>query len=192
VAQRQPGRGVPLKDHRSSGPEKFGDYREGASALDVERGAVGEIRKDPFQTDTCIGQWFYWEGFEYKPAKEVVHRLLDIVSKNGNLLLSIPLLPDGTLDSREESILEDFTAWTAIHGAGVFGSRHGKPRGRGPTYVPTGQMSERDMKPFTADDVRFTTQGDKPYCYCLGWPDGDVRIRSLGRNSATGRGRLST
>ena len=158
----------------------------------MERGAVGEIRKDPFQTDTCIGQWFYWEGFEYKPAKEVVHRLLDIVSKNGNLLLSIPLLPDGTLDSREESILEDFTAWTAIHGAGVFGSRHGKPRGRGPTYVPTGQMSERDMKPFTADDVRFTTQGDKPYCYCLGWPDGDVRIRSLGRNSATGRGRLST
>jgi alpha-L-fucosidase len=74
----------------------------------------------------------------------------------------------------------------------VFSGRGMENLGEGPTYVPTGQMSERDMKPFTADDVRFTTQGDKPYCYSLGWPDGDVRIRSLGRNSATGRGRLST
>ena len=152
----------------------------------MERAAVGEIRKDPFQTDTCIGQWFYWEGFDYKPAREVVHRLLDIVSKNGNLLLSTPLLPDGTLDSREESILEDFTGWIAIHGECIFGSRPWRTYGEGPTNVPTGQMSERDMKPFTAEDMRFTPQGDKLYCYCLGWPEGDVRIRSLGRNAAHG------
>ena len=175
-----------LKDHRAAGPEKFGEYREGASVLDVERGVVGDIRKDPFQTDTCIGQWFYWEGFDYKTPREIAHRFVDIVSKNGNMVLSIPQLPDGTIDSREESILDDFTAWTAIHGEAIFGSRPWKIFGEGPTKVPTGQMSERTMKPFTAEDLRFTTQGDKLYCFCLGWPEGDVRIKSLGRNSETG------
>ena len=68
-----------------------------------------------------------------------------IVGKNGNLLLSIPLLPDGTLDSREESILEDFTAWIAIHGEGIFGSRPWRTYGEDPTYAPAGQMRERDM-----------------------------------------------
>jgi alpha-L-fucosidase len=173
-----------LKDHTAAGREKFGDYEEGATTLDVERGVVGEIRKDPFQTDTCIGQWFYWEGFDYKTPKDVVHRFVDIVSKNGNMLLSMPQLPDGTLDSREESILGDFTAWTAIHGSAIFGSRPWKIYGEGPTNVPTGQMSERNMKPFTPEDLRFTTQGDKLYCFCLGWPEKDVRIKSLGRNSA--------
>jgi alpha-L-fucosidase len=179
-----------LKNHTAEGHEKFGDYREGASALDVERGTVGEIRKEPFQSDTCIGQWFYWEGFDYKPAKEVVHRFVDIVSKNGNLLLSIPQLPDGTIDSREESILDDFTAWTAIHGIAIFGSRPWKVYGEGPTSMPTGQMSERKMQPFTAEDLRFTTQGDKLYCFCLGWPKGDLRIHSLGRNSPPTRRRI--
>jgi len=179
-----------LKDHTAAGPEKFGDYRDGASTLDVERGVVGEIRKDPFQSDTCIGQWFYWDGFEYKTAREVVHLFVDIVSKNGNMLLSIPQLPDGTLDGREESILEDFTAWTAIHGAGIFGSRPWKTYGEGPTDVPAGQMSERKRKPFTAEDKRFTMQGDKLYCFCLGWPEGDVRIQSLGRHSPVGQRRI--
>ena len=181
-----------LKDHSAAGREKYGEYREGASALDVERGVVGDIRQDPFQSDTCIGQWFYWEGFQYKTAKEVVHLFLDIVSKNGNLLLSIPLMPDGTLDSREESILDDFTAWTAIHGAAIFGSRPWKVYGEGPTAVPTGMMSEQNRKPFTGDDMRFTTQGDKLYCFCLGWPEGDVKIRSLGRGAPTGQRKIET
>ena len=179
-----------LKNHTAAGHEKFGDYEEGASVLDVERGSVGQIRKNPFQTDTCIGQWQYWEGFDYKKPIDVVHQFLDTVSKNGNMVLSIPQRPDGTIDSREESIVDDFTAWTAIHGVGIFDSRPWKVYGEGPTTVPTGDKSEQRRRPFTAQDWRFTTKGDKLYAYCLGWPEGDVLIKSLGRNTETGQRKI--
>jgi alpha-L-fucosidase len=179
-----------LKNHTREGREKFGDYEEGATALDVERGVTGQIRKDPFQTDTCIGQWFYWEGFDYKKPPEVVTRFVDIVSKNGNMVLSIPQLPDGTIDTREESILDEFTAWSAIHAPAIFGSRPWKVYGEGPTNVPTGQMSERTMKPFTAEDLRFTSQGEKLYAFCLGVPQKEIRIRALGRTSESGQRKI--
>jgi alpha-L-fucosidase len=164
-----------LKNH---GPH-IGDYQEGAATLDVERGVVAGIRSDPFQTDTCIGQWFYWDGFRYKTVQEVVHLFVDIVSKNGNLLLNFPLMPDGTLDSREESILEDFTAWTAIHGEAIFGSRPWKVFGEGPNMVSGGAFNERTMKPFTAEDLRFTTRPGKVYVFCLGRPEKEVLVRSF-------------
>lgn len=179
-----------LKNHTRAGREKFGDYEEGAAVLDVERGVLGEVRKDPYQTDTCIGQWFYWEGFDYKTPAQVAQRFVDIVSKNGTMLLSIPQLPDGTLDSREESILDQFTTWSAIHAPAIFGSRPWKIAGEGPTNVPTGSMNERRMRPFTAEDLRFTTQGDKLYCFCLGRPLTDVKIKSLGRTSEFGQRKI--
>lgn len=168
-----------LKNHTATSRD-FGDYEDGATALDVERGAVGGIRPDPWQSDTCIGQWYYWEGFQYKTPQQVVHFFVDVVSKNGNMLLNFPLLPDGTLDSKEELILEDFTAWTAIHGEAIFDSRPWKVYGEGPTAVPQGLFSERKMKPFTAEDVRFTAKGDKVFVFCLGWPERDIVIRALG------------
>ncbi|HWB86358.1 MAG TPA: alpha-L-fucosidase [Bryobacteraceae bacterium] len=169
---------------------KFGDYQPGATSLDVERGFVPKIQDEPFQTDTCIGQWFYWEGFDYKTPKYLAQRLVDIVSKNGNMVLSIPQLPDGTIDSREESIVDDFTAWSTIHAPGIFGSRPWKIFGEGPTSVPTGQKSERTMKPFTAEDLRFTTQGEKLYVFCLGVPESDVRIKALGKTAETGQRKI--
>ena len=178
-----------LKNH-TAGSDRFGAYREGAAALDVERGVVSQIRKDPFQTDTCIGQWFYWEGFKYKTAREVVHLFTDIVSKNGNMVLSIPQLPDGMIDSQEESIVDDFALWTAIHGEAIFGSRPWKAHGEGPAATPGGMFSERTMKPFTAADLRFTTKGDKLYVFCLGWPEKDVMVQSLGKKSELGRRKI--
>lgn len=105
--------------------------------------------------------------------------LVDVVSKNGTMLLSFPLMPDGTLDSREESILEDITRWMAINGEAIFATRPWKQHGEGPTVVPAGLMSERTRKPFTAEDIRFTTKNGRLFVFVMGRPPGDIDIRAL-------------
>lgn len=179
-----------LKNHLAT-TKLIGDYQEGASTLDVERGLVGDIRDEPFQTDTCIGNWYYWEGYDYKKPRDVVHMLIDVVSKNGCLLLNFPLMPDGTLDSRAESILEDITNWTGVNGEAIFASRPWKRYGEGPTAAPGGLFSERTMKPFTPADLRFTTKRGKLYLFCLGWPEQDINVRALGTSSGLWKERIS-
>ena len=109
----------------------FGKKLEAAQRLaiveDVERGLIDEIRPEPWQTDTCIGNWHYDRGLYekqgYKSAKEVVQRLADVVSKNGNLLLNIPVRGDGTIDEKEEAIVDEIAAWMARNGEAIFGTR---------------------------------------------------------------------
>ncbi|MGA2326837.1 MAG: alpha-L-fucosidase [Bryobacteraceae bacterium] len=168
-----------LKNHTAK-TKLFGEYQEGATLLDVERGVVGDIRGEPWQTCTCIGQWFYWEGFKYRRPRDVIHMLIDVVSKNGNLLLSFPQLPDGTLDTEEEGILEEITRWMAVNGEAIFATRPWKKYGEGPATIPGGILGERSMKPFTPADLRFTTKKDSLFVFCLGWPEGDIEVRSLG------------
>jgi alpha-L-fucosidase len=167
-----------LKNHTAK-TKTIGDYEEGAATLEVERGMVNQIHPTPWQTDTCIGQWFYFDGFPYKTPAQVVHQLVDIVSKNGNMLLNFPLLPDGTLDSKEEGILQEITDWMAIHGEGIFSTRPWKTFGEGPSAAATGILNERTMKPFTAADIRFTTKPGKLFVFCLGVPDSDIQIHSV-------------
>ncbi|MHB8969559.1 MAG: alpha-L-fucosidase [Pirellulaceae bacterium] len=100
-----------------------GEYVDGIGVQDVERGGLAEIKAEPWQTDTCIGDWFYKSGLTYKSAKHVIAMLADIVSKNGNLLLNIPLKHDGTLDAAEEQVLADLAAWMAINGEAIYGTR---------------------------------------------------------------------
>jgi alpha-L-fucosidase len=152
---------------------------------DVERGFTDHIWDEPWQTDTCIGDWFYnvarLNDHSYKTAEEVIQRLADTVSKNGNLLLSIPLPGYGAIDSDEEAILERMAGWMAINGAAIFGSRPWRVYGEGPTVVKTGQQNEQASKPFTPEDVRFTTNKGALYALLLGWPRGAAAITSLGR-----------
>lgn len=162
------------QDHR------YGEFQDGISVLDVERGVVDGIRPDPWQTDTCLGNWYYKEGIKYKSAQEVIHMLVDIVSKNGNLLLNFPLMPDGTLDSEEESVLEGITAWFAINGDAIYSTRPWTIYGEGPTRIPSGSFGEKNAKPFTAADFRFTTKGNSLFVFSMGSSDGDIRINSLG------------
>jgi alpha-L-fucosidase len=94
---------------------------------DIERGVADKIMPEPWQTDTCLGSWHYDAGVasrgEYKSAGEVIHLLADVVSKNGNLLLSVPIRGDGTIDAQEERILEEIGAWMAVNGEGILGTR---------------------------------------------------------------------
>jgi alpha-L-fucosidase len=151
---------------------------------DVERGFLDEIRPQPWQTDTCIGNWHYdrrlYENGGYKSAKQVIQRLADVVSKNGNLLLNIPVRGDGTIDAKEEHIVDDIAAWTARNGEAIFATRPWRRFGEGPTRPPSGMLNEGEAKPFTAEDIRFTGKGETLYAILLDWPTQGTAIRSLG------------
>jgi alpha-L-fucosidase len=156
---------------------------------DVERGYTDHIWDEPWQTDTCLGDWFYnvarLRDKSYKSAPEVIQRLADVVSKNGNLLLSVPQPGDGSIDSEVEHILDGMTDWVAINGEAIFGSRPWRRYGEGPTILPTGMQNET-VKPFTAKDLRFTTNKGALYAVFLGWPEGAATVGSLARTVNSG------
>ncbi len=161
---------------------------EGRWVQDLERGVMDGIDPHPWQTDTCVGQWYYKTGVKYKSSATVIQMLADIVSKNGNLLLNFPPRPDGTLDADELKILNGMAAWTAINGESIFGTRPWKIYGEGPSKVAkAGNFNEGKLQ-YTAGDIRFTQSKDGKilYAIALGWPvDGKLVVKSLA--SAAGK-----
>lgn len=157
--------------------------RRAAVVEDVERGFRSEVVPHPWQTDTCIGDWHYnRERFlnkSYMPADAVVHRLCDVVAKNGCLLLSIPVRGDGTIDAEERKIVEGVASWTGRYGEAIFATRPWRLSGEGPTQVASGSFGESKLAPFQAADIRFTTKGQVLYAMTLGKPTGEVVIKSL-------------
>lgn len=164
--------------------KQLSPFQRHAVVEDVERGFLDSIRPVPWQTDTCIGNWHYDRGLYerrgYKPARAVVQRLADIVSKNGNLLLSIPVRGDGSIDELEEAILADLAGWFAVNGEAIYGTRPWRRFGEGPTRLPEGAMNEAQAMPFTSRDVRFTAKKGDLYAILLDWPEGGTVIASLG------------
>ncbi len=162
---------------------------------DVERGFRENIEPMPWQTDTCLGDWHYNRGLfdnhGYKSATTVIHRLCDIVSKNGNLLLSVPLRGDGTIDSDERKILEEIAAWMGRNGEAIHGTRPWRVYGEGPTRVAGGMFSEGTSQPLSAEDIRFTVKDGALYAIALGWPrSGTLRIAALAQDSALAPGAI--
>ena len=176
--------------------KQFAPQHLGAAALDLERGRSDEILPLPWQTDTCIGDWHYnvhvFEEHRYKSAKTVIHMLADIVSKNGNLCLSIPLKGDGTIDSDEHEILTEIAAWMRGNDEAIFGTRPFTVYGEGPPDpVSTGNFNEGKGRLYTSEDLRFTTKGGYLYVIALGWPsDGKLKIKTLSKNSQHLPGRI--
>jgi len=150
---------------------------------DLERGVQKGISPYPWQTDTSIGDWFYNREWKYRPVKWVIHMLVDVVSKNGNLLINIVQRPDGTLDPEVEQMLPQLADWTSVNGEAIYGTRPWTTYGEGPVRAEGGAFKEDAA--FTAEDVRFTTKGDTLYAFVLGWPQKPPVIRALG--SAAGR-----
>jgi alpha-L-fucosidase len=155
---------------------------------DIERGQANQILPYPWQTDTCIGNWHYdravYEQDRYKSAETVVRMLVDIVSKNGNLLLSIPVRGDGTLDDKELRVLDGIEAWMRVNRESILGSRPWRVFGEGPATegAPLNAQGFNEGRggPFTAADIRFTTHGGRLYAIALGWPEGGrLVVRSL-------------
>jgi len=162
---------------------------------DVERGQRDGIEPLPWQTCTCIGDWHYnrgvFDNHQYKSATSVIHRLADIVSKNGNLLLSIPVRGNGTIDADERKFLDELGAWMSRNGEAIHGTRPWRRFGEGPTRVAGGMFSEGQSQSFTAEDFRFTTKDGALYAIALGWPSsGTLNITSLAQDSALAPGAI--
>jgi alpha-L-fucosidase len=170
------------------------DCTVGTCVLDRERGVLDGIQAQPWQTDTCIGEWHYKKGIQYKSAKKVIDLLVDIVSKNGNLLLNFPLPASGELDSEERVVLSGITDWMKRNSEGIYGSRPWKIYGEGPSTLvkPAAGMNEDKQPDLTAQDIRFTTKGGHIYAFIQGWPQGDFVVRALGRASAQNPGRIAS
>jgi alpha-L-fucosidase len=167
------------------------DCAIGTCLLDHERGVSDGIAKNPWQTDTCIGQWHYNRGEKYKTAKKVIDLLTDIVSKNGNLLLNFPLPNSGELDFEEMVVLNGITEWMAVNRDGIYSSRPWKIYGEGPSTrvkIETGNFNEDKSKDLTAEDVRFTTKDSTLYAFVMGWPEKAAVVNALGLASAQAPG----
>ncbi|MDC7684830.1 alpha-L-fucosidase [Asticcacaulis sp. BYS171W] len=165
----------------------------GGYVADVERGFRAEISPEPWQTDTCIGQWHYdrriYDAKKYLPAAAVIHRLCDIVSKNGNLLLSIPVRGDGSIDSEERKIVEGIGEWMGRFSEAIYGTRPWQVFGEGPTQVGAGMFGESKQKPYTPQDLRFTTKGKALYAITLGRLENNrITVTRLARGSKLARG----
>ena len=168
---------------------KFSAFPSNAAVLDIERGQLGGIRSHIWQTDTAVGRisWGYIRDETFKPSSEIIGDLIDIVSKNGILLLNIGPRPDGTIPEQDQAILRDVGAWLATNGEAIYGTTPFKVFGEGPTRIGQGGFNDAERAPYTAQDIRFTTRGDTLYAITLARPEGTLRIGSLGHAAAVTR-----
>ncbi|MEQ8552538.1 MAG: alpha-L-fucosidase [Cyclobacteriaceae bacterium] len=166
------------------------DDQKKCMVWDVERGAPDKGQAEAWQTCTCIGDWHYsravYEDNRYKSAKTVIHTLVDIVSKNGNLLLDIPVRGDGTIDDKEVAILEGIAAWMEVNKESIFDTRPWKVFGEGPVVEKTNPMSgpgfNEGKVQLSAKDIRFNQKGNVLYATVFGVPSENITIKSLGKN----------
>ena len=165
------------------------DPQKDALVWDVERGAPNKIMERPWQCCNCIGDWHYnndtYERNGYKSAATVVKLLVDIVSKNGNMLLSIPLRADGTFDEKEEAILKEFGAWMKVNKESIVGTRPWKKFGEGPIAdsdiaINAQGFNDGQYSKAGSSEIRFTQKGNVLYATALAWPDNmQLSIKSL-------------
>lgn len=156
-------------------------YPTNVQVGDVERGKLDQIRKYPWQTDTSVGKksWAYIEGEENKTPQQLVHDLVDIVSKNGNLLLNIGPRADGTITEEQKEVLLSIGEWLKVNGKAIYGSRPWVKSGEGDAKSTSGSFSDNTETKYTARDIRFTTKGNVLYAIVLDWSDKEILIRSL-------------
>jgi len=148
-----------FKDH--------GIYLEGVATRDMERRKAEGLMPEPWQTDDSIGPWGYHKGAEYKSVDEIIDKLVDIVSKNGNYLLNVPPKADGTLDAETEQILLGIGKWLDVNGEAVYGTR--------------------PWKIFGENDIRFTRKGKTLYAVALKGPEKKtIEMAALGKQNNVG------
>jgi len=160
---------------------------DGAAILDLERGKLDRIRKFPWQTDTSIGRnsWSYVKDWQSKPAGELIDEFVDIVSKNGNLLLNIGPKADGTIPEDQAQVLLEFGKWLDTNGEAIYQTRPWIVYGEGQTRSKMGDHTEYDVQIMTQKDIRFTTKKNTIYTFVMDWPTEDILLKSFSTDLTT-------
>lgn len=154
----------------------------GTGIVEIERGAFADGKNYPWQTDTAVARnsWCYTEDLDYKSSAEIIATLVDVVSKNGNLLLNIGPKPDGSIAEGDRKILQDLAEWMRVNGSIIIGSRVWRKAKEGPTEDVEGQFADGTAKTYTGEDFRFMVNDGCIYAFCMKYPEnGHVVIRSL-------------
>ncbi|MCP4643058.1 MAG: hypothetical protein GY851_21610 [bacterium] len=151
---------------------------------DYEKGRAADITEHPFLTDDTIsyGSWCYTQNLRIKPLSVVVHTFIDIVSKNGQLLLNISPKADGTIPDEQRSVLLGIGAWLERNGEAIYGTRPFMTFGEGPTRMKKSGHFVGNVA-YTAEDIRFTRKGNALYAITLGKPGDKVAIKTLGKSA---------
>jgi len=154
----------------------------GSGITDIERGKFADPKPYVWQTDTSIARnsWCYTDTLDYKTSKEIIHNLIDVVSKNGNLLLNVGPRADGSIPEQDVKILQEIGAWLQVNGDAIYDSKVWHKSAEGPTKEIEGQFTEACVKEYTKEDFRFTVHGSSLYAFALNYPsNGSIVIRSL-------------
>lgn len=144
---------------------KHDAFMFGTAVVDMERGQFADVKPFHWQTDEAIAlnSWCYTPDNEYRPAAEILQDFVDIVSKNGNLLLNVGPKADGTFSEEETKVLEEIGEWLQVNGEAIYGSKVWRKYGEGPTRIVEGQFADSIKKNFTSEDVRYTMNGSCLY-----------------------------
>ena len=169
------------RHHREIGvTQKDRGIHQHTGILDFERGREDRITPYPWLDDTALGSWFYVASEGFKSATHVIGIFVDIVAKNGCMMLDIGPHIDGTLPQQGVEVLLGIGEWLRLNGEAIYGTRPWTVYGEGPTRNVAGaSFSENKDRPFTAQDIRFTTKGKALYAILLGWPEKESLIASL-------------
>lgn len=167
-----------------------------AVVADYERGVTNRIMPYAWQSETCLGDWHYNRArflyHYYMKPEQVIHWMVDVVSKNGTFILNVPGKPDGTIDTDEQAILDAVGNWMAINGDAIYATRPWKVYGEGTHEAKAGAFAGQSTGELNARDIRFTRnkRGDLVYAIVLGWPTGDIVIKNLGLASPSQPGKV--
>lgn len=166
---------------------KWNAFATGSAVYDIERGAVRKVQPFVWQNDTSVSRssWCWTEDHVYKGVPELLGELLDVVSKNGNLLLNIGPKPDGTIAEPEVEMLESIGAWLSVNGEAIYGTVPYIIPGEGPLQIRGGSFIDGAASVFSAADFRFTVRDDVTgsylYASTVEWPEGDeIVLATLG------------
>lgn len=173
------------------GEEVSIDYKHdafpfGCATVDIERGLLAQPQPFFWQTDTAIARnsWCYTESNDYKSPRDILCDFVDIISKNGCMLLNVGPKADGSISDEDTAVLLEIGDWMRANAEAVYGSRCWKTFGEGPTQVAGGHFTDGCDRGYTPQDIRFTVNDGRLYAFVLRWPeDGCVRIRSLAQGT---------